>query len=133
MVEWVRLERPNEREGSSESSAPHSIVLTDGNALNSKRKFFLHATKNRLSDPSEISALDFKHEFRQFAICSVSQSIGDDRSIFFQLIENVIDTYHGKKTVSRSDHRCERPAQEAVSGVTFEVRFPRLAISGTPA
>lgn len=60
----------------------HSIVITDGNALNSKRKFFLHATKNRLSDPSEISALDFKREFRRSGICSGSVTIEIDWSIF---------------------------------------------------
>ncbi|MET4291218.1 hypothetical protein ABIB06_002567 [Bradyrhizobium sp. LB8.2] len=35
-------------------------------------KFFLHAMKNRLPDPSEICALEFKGEFRRFKICSVS-------------------------------------------------------------
>jgi len=38
--------------------------------------------KNRLSDPSEISALEFKGEFRRFRICSVSTTIGIDRLIF---------------------------------------------------
>lgn len=89
------------------------MVLSDGNALYSKRKFFLHTTKNRLSDPSKICALDFKHEFRRFAICSVSATIGNDRSTFSRLIENAVDTHQGKKTVSRSDHRCERPAQRS--------------------
>jgi hypothetical protein len=37
----------------------------------------------------------------------------------------------GKKTVSRRDHRCERLAQEAVSGVTFDARFLRLATPST--
>jgi hypothetical protein len=34
--------------------------LSHGNALNSKRKFFLRTTKGRLAGPSEIRALDFK-------------------------------------------------------------------------
>jgi hypothetical protein len=56
----------------------HSIVLRHGNALICPRKFFPPATKNRLRDPSEICAIDFKHEFRRFAICSVSATIGID-------------------------------------------------------
>jgi predicted DNA-binding transcriptional regulator AlpA len=45
-------------------------------------KFFRRSTKSRLAEPSEICALDFKHEFRRSAICSVSRTIGIDRSIF---------------------------------------------------
>jgi hypothetical protein len=60
----------------------HSIVFDHGNALNSQRKFFLYAMKNRLPDPSEICALDFKREFRRSAVCSVSETIYIDRSIF---------------------------------------------------
>jgi hypothetical protein len=32
--------------------------------------------KNRLQDPSEICALDFKEKLRRFKICSVSATIG---------------------------------------------------------
>jgi hypothetical protein len=39
-------------------------------------------TKNRLPDPSEICVFDFKREFQQFGICSVSATIGVDRPIF---------------------------------------------------
>src|SRR6185312_5419262 len=63
----------------------HSIVLSDGNALNFQRKFFLCMMKNRLPDPSEICALDFKHEFGRSAVCSVSATIDNDRSIFSNL------------------------------------------------
>ncbi|WP_354047347.1 hypothetical protein [Bradyrhizobium sp. LB12.1] len=49
----------------------HSIVLSDGNALNVQRKIFLCLMKNRLTDPSETFALDFKHQFRRSTICSV--------------------------------------------------------------
>jgi hypothetical protein len=38
--------------------------------------------KNRLADPSEICALEFKGEFRRFKICSISATIGIDWSIF---------------------------------------------------
>jgi hypothetical protein len=37
--------------------------------------------KNRLLDPSEICALDFKREFRRSAISSVSPTIGTNWSI----------------------------------------------------
>src|ERR1700746_2293054 len=47
-----------------------------------RRKFFLHTVKDRLADPSEICALEFKGEFRRFAICSVSGTIGINRPIF---------------------------------------------------
>jgi hypothetical protein len=60
----------------------HSIVSTHRNALILCRKFFPCAAKDRLADPSEIRALDFKQEFRRSAICSVSATIGVDRSIF---------------------------------------------------
>jgi len=40
-------------------------------------------TKSRLADPSEICALDFKHQFRRSTICSVSATIGINRSISF--------------------------------------------------
>jgi hypothetical protein len=37
--------------------------------------------KNRLTDPSEIFALDLKGKFRRFKICPVSATIGTDWSI----------------------------------------------------
>ena len=61
---------------------PHSIVLSHGNPLNFQRKFFLCAIKSRLPGPSEISALDFKHKFGRSAVCSVSATVDNDRSIF---------------------------------------------------
>jgi hypothetical protein len=39
-------------------------------------------TKNRLADPSEICALDFKQEFRRSEILSVSGTTGADRLNF---------------------------------------------------
>jgi hypothetical protein len=78
----------------------HSIVLSYGNALIFQRKFFLHATKNRLCDPSENRALDFKREFRRFRTCSVSMTIGINRSILADSASMIGRTGSGKKTVS---------------------------------
>jgi hypothetical protein len=47
-----------------------------------QRKFFLRTMKNRLPDPSEICALDFKGQFPRSAISSVSATIGINWSIF---------------------------------------------------
>ena len=60
----------------------HSIVLSDDNALTFQRNFFLRTAKNRLLYPSEICALDFKQKFRRSAICSVSATIDNARTIF---------------------------------------------------
>jgi hypothetical protein len=60
----------------------HSIVLSHDNALIFQRKFFPRTMKNRLPDPSEIRALEFKGEFRGFRIRSVSATIGINRLIF---------------------------------------------------
>lgn len=60
----------------------HSIILRHGNALNFQRNFFLCAMKNRLADPSEICALDFKHDFGRSAVRSISATIDNDWSIF---------------------------------------------------
>jgi len=38
--------------------------MSHRNALIFQRKFFRRTTKNRLTDPSEICALEFKEEFR---------------------------------------------------------------------
>jgi hypothetical protein len=58
------------------------MILSYGNALIFQRKFFPRTAKNRLLDPSETCALDFKGEFRRSAICSVSTTIDVDRTIF---------------------------------------------------
>ena len=54
------------------------------NSLIRRGEFFLCATMNRLSDPSEIRALESKGEFQRPAICSVSVTIGIDRSILLR-------------------------------------------------
>jgi len=50
--------------------------------LNWRRKFSPPAAKNRLTDPSEIRAFDFKGKLRRFKTPSVSATIGIDWSIF---------------------------------------------------
>jgi hypothetical protein len=56
--------------------------LSHGNALIFQCKFFLRTTKNRLTDPSEIRALEFKGKFRRFGNLSVSTTIATDWTIF---------------------------------------------------
>ncbi len=78
----------------------HSIVLSDRNALNSKRKSFRRTVKHRLLDPSENQVLDFKHEFRRSAIGSISATIDSNRSIFSNSSSRQGTTRHRKDTVS---------------------------------
>lgn len=61
----------------------HSIVLSYGNALDFRHNLFLRTKKNRLTDPSEIRALDFIRKFRRSVISSVSATTGINRSISF--------------------------------------------------
>jgi hypothetical protein len=83
----------------------HSIVLIYGNALTRQRKFFLHTVENRLYDPSEICALDFKREFLRSAICSVSATVGIDRSIFGSRRNDPLSVQRRKNTVSANGTR----------------------------
>jgi hypothetical protein len=106
----------------------HSIVQNHDNALNFRRKFFPRTTKHRLLDPSENRALDFKGEFRRSVLCSVSATIGIDRSIFLKLIENAINARQWKNTVSCCDHQCERPTQTAVDTSTIGTPSPRATL-----
>jgi hypothetical protein len=62
--------------------------------------FFPLTPKNRPVDPSEIRALEFKGEFRRSAICSVSGTIGIDRSIFRHPQERGVIGIETKNTVS---------------------------------
>ena len=78
----------------------HSIILSQGNVLDFKRKFFLSATKNRLPDPSEIRAFDFKQEFRRSVMWMASATIGIDRSIFLCPTANQTVAAVSKKTVT---------------------------------
>jgi hypothetical protein len=56
----------------------------------SSAQIFRRTIKHRLLDTSEIRALDFKGEFRRSAICSVSATIGINRSIFEIPCENSV-------------------------------------------
>lgn len=103
------------------SGHSHSIVLGHGNALNFQRNFFQHTTKNRLADPSQISALEFKGEFRRFKIRSVSPTIGINRSILSKSAARAAVLLAPKKTVSRSN---ESPTCEFA---TTEVHHLRIS------
>jgi hypothetical protein len=96
----------------------HSIVQSDRSALIFQRKFFQHTTKSRLADPSEISALEFKGEFRRFRIHSVSRTIGINRSIFSKSAARAAVLLAPKKTVSRSNASpmCELATTEVQHG-----------------
>jgi hypothetical protein len=63
-------------------------------------QFFPLTAKNRPGDPSEIRALEFKGEFRRSAICSISGTIGIDRSIFRHPRERGIIGIETKNTFS---------------------------------
>jgi hypothetical protein len=91
----------NPHEGTSGGRTPdipysHSIIFVHGNALKFRRKFFQCTLKHRAPDPSEICALDFKENFRRFAIWSISATIGIDWSIFLN-IEQAAGARHPEK------------------------------------
>jgi len=73
--------------------------------LNFGRKFFLCLMKNRLADPSEIHAFDFKGEFRRSAICSLPVTIGIDRPI--------LDIFREDGVISIAQERPSGTAQRA--------------------
>jgi hypothetical protein len=68
---------------------------------------------HRPLDPSEICALDFKHEFRPSAICSVSATIGIDQTIFEIFDESGYSAAPQKSTVM---HPCLVAHQQAPKG-----------------
>jgi hypothetical protein len=74
----------------------HSMIFVHGNALKFRRKFFQCTLKHRAPDPSGICALDFKENFRRFAIWSISATIGIDWSIFLN-IEQAAGARHPEK------------------------------------
>jgi hypothetical protein len=63
---------------------------------------------HHIPDPSEILALEFKGEFRRSAICSVSQTIDIDWSIFLGVLRKSGVSSLPKKTVS--DGEVRRPS-----------------------
>jgi hypothetical protein len=96
---------PPEPSGVSLTPHSHSIVLSHDNALIFRRKIFLRATKNRLADPSKISALEFKGEFRRFGIWSISATISPDWAIFLEMLRAGGISSFPKKTVSDGEER----------------------------
>jgi hypothetical protein len=70
------------------------------NVLILRRQFFSRIPKNRIPDPSENRALEFKWEFRRFGICSVSAAIGINWSIFYVAAATALSARLQKKTVS---------------------------------
>lgn len=65
-------------------------------------KICLRTVKNRLLDPAENCALEFKGESRRFGICSVSATIDIDRSIFELSCNNELGRLIGKKPSART-------------------------------
>jgi hypothetical protein len=57
--------------------------------------------KNRLTDPSEIRAFDFKGEFRRSAICLLPATIGVDRPILGIFRENGSSAWRKKDRQQR--------------------------------
>jgi hypothetical protein len=82
----------------------HSIVQNDGNSLIYQRNFFQDTT-NRLPDPSEIRALEFKHQLRRSMVCSSPAAIGLNRSICLQRRQPRHTGSSQKKTVTRLLHQ----------------------------
>jgi hypothetical protein len=67
-----------------------------------QRKVVPCTTKNRLPDPSKISALELKGEFWRFGICSASRTIGINRSISRRSRDNGAISVPAENTVSGS-------------------------------
>jgi len=62
-------------------------------------------TKDRIPDPSEILALEFKEEFRRSAMRSVSATIDIDCSILFKTFHEGSVASLAQKTVSDGEAR----------------------------
>jgi len=69
--------------------------------------------KNRLADPSEICALDSKHEFRRPAICSVADTIGIDRPILGIFREDGVISSAQKRPSATTQHIHARRSSRA--------------------
>jgi hypothetical protein len=78
--------------------------LSDDNALIFQRKFFPRTSKNRIPDPSEYRALEFKGEFRRFGCWSISTTIGINRSIFSLTAADEPTTCNSKKDRHEAIH-----------------------------
>ena len=101
----------------------HSIILSHGNALIYRHKLLPRTTKNRLADPSEISALDSKANF------------DDPRFARFQRLSASIGRFFSDgRRPSRTGNSQKRPSRgglppESVGRFTSGVR---RRYSGTP-
>jgi hypothetical protein len=71
--------------------------------------------ENRLADPSEIFALEFKGKIRGIGICSISATIGIDRSIFVILAANCAMGLAEQKTVSVPARRRSAPPSNSMA------------------
>jgi hypothetical protein len=86
-----------------------SLPLDDFNnhyPLIQPSKYFPRSPKNRPPDPSKIRALDFKGEFRQSAICSVSATIDIYWSYFYLLAADHAAPTHPQKAVTSACADC---------------------------
>ena len=92
--------RPSSRISIYSVRHSHSIVFSNHNPLIQQSKCFPRTLKNRLRDPSEIHAFDFKGKFQQSAIWSVSATIGIDRLIFHIRRNKPLFAWRRKNTVS---------------------------------
>jgi len=73
---------------------------------------FSRDEKSRLPHPSKFSALEFKHEFRRFKICTVSATIGIDWSICHDLSRHAGTAFIEKRPSGpcSNDQQDENPA-----------------------
>ena len=98
------------------------MAPNDDNILIYHHNFFRLPAKNRLPDPSEIRALEFKREFLRFGICSVPATIGIDRTIFDGCGDGDMSEEAARKTVS-ADGRTPCPSTDTPSeGDQFQRR-----------
>ena len=74
----------------------------NSNMLICRHNSFRQTAKNRLGDPSETRAPEFKEEFPRSAICSVSATIAINWSIFLGRPLGKRQPHPSQKTVTRS-------------------------------
>src|SRR5271168_1317177 len=86
-------------ESSARAAAPPTDRFALWQRVDLATQIFLHAMQNRLPDPSEICALDFKREFPRFSNLPVPATIDINRSIFRNLAQYSADRLSRKKTV----------------------------------
>jgi hypothetical protein len=84
--------------------------------------------KNRLPDPSEICALEFKGKFRGFRICSVSATIDNDWSILDVHSLHLRDPPRREKTVTDSKKLavCKRHVKASPDSAGLHPKWTKL-------